>query len=208
MRTGQSFTLRNLKLRKHHNFREYWVCGTCGQRKRSRNPKDRNRNRCKRCGSKRPHRIRIKHRERGDGDRAHADSRKSNIMVSAAAKARAAIGYGTRTFPASRPARDLLDAATVYEDNPKGGRWLVQAFIYGDRHMGESDREMCLTAFVGEVADYMSERKMMQIRISDDMHKWLKMYAAQNSTTMTEVVLRYLRLLRNRAEKSVKVDQI
>ena len=206
MSNRRTYTLLSLGLKRHHNFKEYWVCGTCGQRKRHGRAK--NLKRCKRCGATQPQRIRLRHRERGEGDRANEDAKKSKAMSSAAAKARKGLRYGTNTFPPSNPYRELLDAAIVYEPNPKNKSWVVQTFTSSGRFLGESDREMCLTAVIEEVVSYMSERKMMQIRISDDMHKWLKMYAAQNSTTMTEVVLMYLRRLRDRTEKKVKVDQI
>jgi len=54
----------------------------------------------------------------------------------------------------------------------------------------------------------MNGKKMMQIRISADLHKWLKLHAAKNDTTMTQIIIDYLERLRQRSEKQVKVDQI
>ena len=54
----------------------------------------------------------------------------------------------------------------------------------------------------------MSSKKMMQIRISSDLHKWLKLHAAQNETTMTTIIINYLERMRQKSQKKVKVDQI
>jgi hypothetical protein len=128
--------------------------------------------------------------------------------MASAVKARHALGRSTGTFPRSSPARELLEAATVYEDIPHMASWDVQVFIRGSRRKGCVEHEICFTSVVEEVVAYMSDRKMMQIRISDDLHKWLKMYATKNDTTMTNVVISYLTRLRERAAGSVKVDQI
>ena len=59
-----------------------------------------------------------------------------------------------------------------------------------------------------EVGEYMTGKKMMQIRITSDLHKWLKLYAAQNDTTMTTIIIEYLEKLRQQNSKRVHVDQI
>ncbi len=53
----------------------------------------------------------------------------------------------------------------------------------------------------------MTDKKMMQIRIPPDLHKWLKLYAAKNDTTMTEILISYLYQLRRREEQSIDVEQ-
>lgn len=40
----------------------------------------------------------------------------------------------------------------------------------------------------------------MQLRIPADVHKWLKRYALDNGTTMTEIVTTYLCRLKDRKE--------
>ena len=60
-----------------------------------------------------------------------------------------------------------------------------------------------------EVINSMSSnKKMMQIRIPSDLHKWLKLYAAKNDTTMTEIVISYISRLKKSDEKKVEVTQI
>jgi predicted HicB family RNase H-like nuclease len=54
----------------------------------------------------------------------------------------------------------------------------------------------------------MSDKKMMQIRIEGDLHKWLKLYAAKNDITMTDIIIQYLEYLRRKSAKAVSVEQI
>jgi len=54
----------------------------------------------------------------------------------------------------------------------------------------------------------MTDKKMMQIRISADLHKWLKLHAAKNETTMTNIIIQYLEYVRRKTDRSVTVEQI
>ena len=193
------------KLTLHRNFSEYWVCATCGKPRRDKTPLDQP---CRRCRASLPPRIRIAHR-RGVGDEAHTDSRISKELFRAAGIIRTGFRLGKGTFPPGNPTREILDSITENLPNPKSKLWLCQAFLGGERYFGKLEREICFFGIVEEVAEAMlSEKKMMQIRISGDLHKWLKLYAARNDTTMTEIIIQYLEFLRRKAEKSVQVEQI
>jgi hypothetical protein len=115
---------------------------------------------------------------------------------------------GTNTFPLSHPSRDFLDQAQQFEKNTRRRKWFCQVFLPSGTYAGDLDREICLSTVIQEVIRYMSGKKMMQIRISADLHKWLKLHAAKNDTTMTQIIIDYLERLRQRSEKQVKVDQI
>ena len=87
---------------------------------------------------------------------------------------------------------------------------MCQVFLGDTRYLGYLKQDICLFGVVGEVLEAMSNKskKMMQIRIPTDLHKWLKLYAAKNDTTMTEIVFSYVTRLRQHDEKSVEVNQI
>ena len=193
-----------LPLKRHRNFNEYWVCASCGRPRRTNTPNDKA---CHQCRSTLPPRIRITH-VRGEGDLAHEDSRISKTLMTAAAYARQSLGMGTRTFPLSRPSRDFLYRAQQFEQNTRSRKWFCQVFLPSGRYSGILDREICLSTIIQEVIRHMNGKKMMQIRISADLHKWLKLHAAKNDTTMTQIIIDYLERLRQRSEKQVKVDQI
>lgn len=193
-----------LSLKRHRNFNEYWVCATCGRPRRKNTPR---RKPCKNCRGTEPPRIRITER-RGQGDTAHDDSRTAKELFSAAVYAREGLGIGTGTFPQSAPARDLLSGIVQYEPNQRSSSWFCQVFIQGCRYAGELENEICFYRIIPEVKEHMTGKKMMQIRISADLHKWLKLHAAQNDTTMTEIIIQYLERLRQKTDKKVRVDQI
>jgi len=122
---------------------------------------------------------------------------------------REGLRFGHGKFPPSFPSRGILDSIKEYLPNPKNRKWLCQVFLNEEVYKGTLCREVCFLDIVEEVAEAMSpEKKMMQIRISGDLHKWLKLYAAGNETTMTDIIIQYLEYLRRRSEKTVKVEQI
>jgi len=193
-----------LRLKLHRNFNEYWVCATCGRPRRKKTPREKP---CKHCRGTDPPRLRITSK-RGEGDKAHVDSRNAKELFSAAAFAREGLGFGTSTFPQSAPARELLSEIIEYAPNKRTKKWLCQVFLGKNRFLGELDNEICFYGSIPEVIKQMTGKKMMQIRISADLHKWLKLHAAQNDTTMTEIIILYLERLRQKANKKVQVDQI
>lgn len=197
--------LSQARLTKHRNFNEYWVCAVCGTPRRKRTPKEKP---CKRCRSTKPPRIRIT-AKRGVGDEAHKDSRVAKELLKATNQVREGLRFGHGRFPPTYPAREILELITGNLPNPKSRQWLCQVFLYGSRYLGTLDREICFLGSIEEVSEAMlSEKKMMQIRISGDLHKWLKLYAAKNDTTMTEIIIQYLEYIRRKSEQSVKVEQI
>ena len=192
------------RLKRHRNFNEYWVCALCGRPRRKNTPR---RKPCKYCKSNKPPRLRITSR-RGEGDIAHEDSRAAKELFSAAVFARKGLGIGTSTFPPSSPSKELLREVVSYESNYNSNQWFCQVFIKDYRYIGELERDICFYEIIPEVIDFMTGKKMMQIRISADLHKWLKLHAAQNDTTMTEIIIQYLERLRQKSDKKVQVDQI
>ncbi len=48
---------------------------------------------------------------------------------------------------------------------------------------------------------------MMQVRVPEELHRWLKGYAAQHGTSMTEVVVTYLESLKHK-EDTISVKQL
>ena len=113
------------KLRRHHNFNEYWACATCGRPRRKNTPR---RKPCKNCRGVEPPRLRITER-RGQGDTAHDDSRVSKELFAAAVYAREGLGIGTKTFPQGAPARGLLGKVIQHEANTRSSKWFCQVFI-------------------------------------------------------------------------------
>ena len=199
---------RGRKLKRYHNYKEYWVCGSCNRPRRANTDK---RKPCYKCKSAEPLRLRIHpfqergdntHRITGEEDKCTLDSWKSAGIRKAAAAVRREI------FP-NVPVRKIMSMAQTPAPTPKKQvEWLCQVFLHGERFRAYLPRDICLMGTIDEVRDYMSEKKMMQIRIPSDLHKWLKLHAAENDTTMTKIILSYLRRLRRNSETSVKVDQI
>ena len=190
------------KLRLHRNFNEYWLCATCKRPRRKNTPRE---SQCHRCGCALPPLIGITKRrgERG----AHSDSEYSKKMMGIAAGVRKSLGFGVNEFPQSAPTRELLEAVTVFREIGTVEGWYTQVFLDGAVYAGEIPHEVCLTRIISEVYKNMSDKKMMQIRIPPDLHKWFKLYATKNETTMTEVLIGYLHALRRREEQSVDVEQ-
>jgi len=118
------------------------------------------------------------------------------------------LGFGHGTFPPSFPSRGILDSINEHAKNPRSSLWLCQVFLHGDRYLGRVEKEICFLGAVEEVVMALTEKKMMQIRIPGDLHKWLKLHAARNDTTMTDIVILYLEHIRRKSEKAVKVEQI
>ena len=198
-------TLRLRNLTKHRNFNEYWVCASCGKPRRKKTPLTKP---CKQCRSSLPPRLRITVK-RGQGDLAHEDSRKSKELMRAANLVRNGLRFGHNRFPPTFPSREILDSIKDYLPNPRSKYWFCQVFLNGEVYKGHLPREICFLEILEEVSVAMlSEKKMMQIRISADLHKWLKLYAAKNDTTMTEIIIQYLEYLKRRSDKTVKVEQI
>jgi len=122
---------------------------------------------------------------------------------------REGLRFGHGKFPPAFPSREILDSIKDYSPNPRSRLWLCQVFLDGITYKGTLEQEICLLSVVEEVAEAMlSEKKMMQIRISSDLHKWLKLHAAKHDTTMTDIIIQYLEYLRRKSSKTVKVEQI
>lgn len=115
---------------------------------------------------------------------------------------------GTQEFPPGSPTRGLLETVIAPREVEKSQRWFSQVFLPNATFAGHTRQEVCLTRIISEVKDIMAaEKKMMQIRIPPDLHKWFKLYATKNETTMTEVLISYLYSLKRKEEQSVDVEQ-
>ena len=140
-----------------------------------------------------------------DGNRPHEDSSSSKALFQAVTIARKALISGYHDLPS----RDLLDSFPLDPGKISVTKhWTCQVFIDGIRFLGSTDTDLCFLAQIDEVVRYMASKKMMQIRIPADLHKWFKLYAAKNDTTMTEIVISYLNRIRHAEEGKIKVDQI
>lgn len=189
-------------LKQHHNFNEYWLCATCKRPRRRKTPRERP---CVRCGCSNPPLKGITHRR---GDRgAHSDSKYSKDMMRIASGVRRGLRLGTNEFPQSSPTREILETVATTRNIKRSSLWFTQVFIEGVTYAGNLSHEICLTRVISEVRDIMSDKKMMQIRIPPDLHKWFKLYATKNETTMTEVLISYLYSLKRKEEQSVDVEQ-
>ena len=134
------------------------------------------------------------------GDSASGDSRYSRNLFKLTA-------YAKRESGVSVPIRDLIHEEES-ADLTWTSRWVCRLFIDGNVYVGTFDRDVCLIRPLKEALSYMSAKKMMQIRIPSDLHKWLKLHAAKNDTTMTDIIISYVTRLKQKSEASVKVDQI
>jgi len=121
---------------------------------------------------------------------------------------RSGLKFGHGTFPPTFPSRDILNSINEYGKNPGGNLWLCQVFLHGKKYIGKLRTEICFLNVVEEVVMDMTDKKMMQIRISADLHKWLKLHAAKNETTMTNIIIQYLEYVRRKTDRSVTVEQI
>ncbi len=191
---------RQLKL--HRNFNEYWICSTCRRPRRKNTKRESG---CARCGCNLPPLKGITARR---GDRgAHSDSRYSKTMMSIASDVRRSLKLGTNEFPPASPTREILETTWESREIGKSDLWFTQVFLEGRRYVGHLPFEVCLLRTVIEVYSEMNNKKMMQIRIPPDLHKWFKLYATKNETTMTEVLINFLHALKRKEEQSVDVEQ-
>ena len=198
------------RLTRHHNYKEYWVCGACNRplRKRLRT--------CSRCGSDEPPRILITHR-RGYPERFNGKGTISKGLVLVGDSSAEDSLYSRNLFKLtalakreggiSAPIRELLRTDERAELR-WAGHWTCRLFVGDSVYVGTFARDICLFKPLKEALSYMSAKKMMQIRIPSDLHKWLKLHAAKNDTTMTDIIISYVTRLKQKSEASVKVDQI
>ena len=195
------------RLRKYRNYKEYWVCAACGQVRWKITPLNRP---CSRCSSDAPPRLRISHRKlrpyrphiTDGGDTPTRDSRTSDVLHSLAKKAVLDLSLGISPG-------ELLEEASIGKQHiPRFSGWFCQVFLDEHRYKGFLAEDPCCFRIIAEVKDHMTQKKMMQIRIPTELHKWFKLHAAKNDTTMTQIIISYIRRVRQREEKSVKVEQI
>lgn len=92
---------------------------------------------------------------------------------------------------------------------PRRSTWYTQVFVNGQRFAGELPRDICHMGVAKEMVIYMAARnKLVQFRISPDLHAWFKRYATRNNTTMTDVMVAHIEKLRRADENATRVEQI
>jgi hypothetical protein len=102
----------------------------------------------------------------------------------------------------------LHELLTIGVEVERTSEWVVQCFFPEDRYIGKLPNDPCMFETITEVKRYMAGKKMMQVRIPEDLHLWLKTYAAMNGLTITEVILTYLERLRAQDEGRIQVDEL
>jgi len=58
------------------------------------------------------------------------------------------------------------------------------------------------------VMTYAGRKKMMQVRVPDELHRWFKGYAVRHNVSMTEVVVTYIESLRQKENDMSGVPQL
>ena len=87
-------------------------------------------------------------------------------------------------------------------------RWWSVVFMDGHRYSGwvldglEARRPM------ETVMTYAGRKKMMQVRVPDELHRWFKGYAVRHNVSMTEVVVTYIESLRQKENDMSGVPQL
>ena len=93
------------------------------------------------------------------------------------------------------------------KDPPKG-TWYTQVFPDdGYRYHGYLTEDLVVYGDIENMPNDLRS-KQFQLRLPDDLHWWLKQYAAKNRITMTDVIIRYLQALRAREEGAMRVEEL
>lgn len=103
---------------------------------------------------------------------------------------------------------DLLAQLLEPRKIAKRRTWFTQVFHDGGRYVGELEGDICHTGMPEVVVKHMATRKMMQFRVSHDLHAWFKRYCIRKNLTMSDILIDYLEYLRKKDEKSAAVEQI
>ncbi len=124
-------------------------------------------------------------------------------------KLAASVGVAMRRT-AKRPvyARDVLwETRVVPKPFKETTRWWVVAFMDDCRYSGWMHPGVEVRRPLDTLMTYVGRKKMMQVRVPEELHRWLKGYAAQHGTSMTEVVVTYLESLKHK-EDTISVKQL
>ena len=106
------------------------------------------------------------------------------------------------------PSRYILNSVREYRDPEEFEGWFCTVFFEGRRYCGVLDEDICAMGSLEEIEEDMARKKMIQIRIDDHLHRWLKTFAAEQGVSMTDIITKYISYLKAKAEESVEVTQI
>ncbi len=188
----------SLGLKRHRNFKEYWVCATCHRPRRNRSLEV-----CHLCKSDALPILEITQtRTRGDfaGDASHRS--REMFKLAKDVKSKLSLHYHRS------PAKFVLDSVREYRKPEQSDLWYCTFFYGREKFSGELDRDISFMSVPKEVRDSMSKKKIVQIRLDTDLHRWLKTYAAEKGVTMTDIIKNYIRYIKAKSDKSIEVDQI
>lgn len=192
--------LFQMSLRQAHNYREFWVCSSCGTPRRLgifHFTRD-----CRKCGSGKPAIIVIQKKRHPWDKESLSRSAKSRLLLGMTRRALSHLGVGKSLGEVLESVRPKRKSAGKFSG------WFTQVRFRKRLLQGILDFDVCLTSTPELVRKYMAKTKMMQIRIPEDLHKWFKKYAHEYETTMTTVFITYLERLKARSTKKYEVDQI
>jgi len=158
---------------------------------------------CHQCKSSDLPILEITHlRDRGDLPRNATHKSKQLFLLSKRVKKALGLHYHRA------PSRYVLNAIREYRVPEEVSDWYCAVFLNGVRFCGFLDEDICVMGAVEEVEKDMAKQKMIQIRIDDHLHRWFKVYAADQGLSMTDIIISYIKYLKRKSEKSVEVEQI
>ena len=188
-----------MRLRHVRNYREFWVCSSCGTPRRV--GQFHAVKRCGKCHSTSPALLVIQERRQ--------PWKKESLSRSAKAQALLRCVDGVKKALPGKGTEEILNEVKTKRKltRSKFG-WYVQFCTRSARKRGLLDFDPCFMYIPMEVRKQMNKTKMMQLRIPEDLHRWFKKYSQEYDTTMTYIVISYLERLRARTKKDFEVKQI
>lgn len=167
---------------------KYWVCGRCTKPKRLN--AFHSHKACKACGYTGPAKLHF-------GPGSLRKSRNVRILKEEAEPL-------TKLYNMSFG--EVSKELNFLREVERPTRWVTQVFTDG-HYVGTLDHDICMFGD-RELDEYMTTKRMMQIRIEPDLHLFLKEYAAKRETTMSAVVTDYVKYLKRQYERNIKVEDI
>jgi hypothetical protein len=151
---------------------------------------------CKRCGSPEPLEVLVVSDERSGFMRT---SRIRKIVLREASRVSKLVGVPLGDLLRQMTASDQ-DASHYAED------WFSQVFL-DNTYAGVTLMDVVYDP-PKELVDSVVRKKMMQVRVPDDLHKWFKRYAHDNDSTMSAIVIRFIQRLKVHNTRTVEPEQI
>lgn len=104
--------------------------------------------------------------------------------------------------------RDVLwETRVVPAPFKKTEHWWVVAFLDGYRYSGWMHPGVEVRRPLDSLMTYIGRKKMFQVRLPEELHRWLKGYAAKHGVSMTEVMVTYVESLKEK-EDNMSVKQL